>query len=719
MSALEIQANDLCLADCCIPGLVSGMWTLKIEQHIKAEYEVNTTAIVAEGRFFVSSPQFSIDAQMIVNRYPPDKSAGAFGNTLPHIVLQNPVLPWARAMGRSDAPWMALLLLDEDELARCAREQINVKQFLAGRSGVYQPSLIKQQNISGDDACETITIPVDIFRRVSPHLDELPYLAHCRHVPVENKANPAGAGDGWFGVVLSNRFPAADARVSTAVLVSLEGLESVLKPDGDFAGCESVRLILLASFSFQAGQDQRGGFAETAKAFCRPGSAAMLRLETTLPQQADESARYAQRRLEEGFIPLRYRARTGEGGFGWYRGLFSPVITQWTARETAYESADAALVYDAAYGVFDFSLASAFETGRMAAFADPYASGLLLKMRSKAQYVADAFYSMKKRGYSESGGSYGGGLSTYFYTAMSGSLLENLSDPIALSAFPEEDAPPLEAEEEVITSVDALEARITDDVLQTLDGDISGLAQWLADLVLGKMAQPETLLPDKRLLPRESVRYFYLDANFMEAMVDGVLSLGLASSRQTVVQRVLRRVLLARISAAVPMDTPLSGLLLHSSLIANWPTLDLIARDGRGSALSILRISRLGPAILLCILRGVPEVIELREPPEGTSHGLNGQGFLHIRRVVHTQSGVAFQEDPEALSLQIRGNDTFFREDGRVLRLSPDAPDALAQSLAKAATGDARDPCFRPAMFALQLLRVPQAVHLTAKYKQA
>lgn len=50
----------------------------------------------------------------------------------------------------------------------------------------------------------------------------------------------------------------------------------------------------------------------------------------------------------------------------------------------------------------------------------------------------------------------------------------------------------------------------------------------------------ENLVADSRMLPRESIRFFYVDANWIESIVDGALSTGVHSDRDIRFSRVLR-----------------------------------------------------------------------------------------------------------------------------------------------------------------------------------
>ena len=64
----------------------------------------------------------------------------------------------------------------------------------------------------------------------------------------------------------------------------------------------------------------------------------------------------------------------------------------------------------------------------------------------------------------------------------------------------------------------------------------AALADWLARLRLLYGVPFNYLVPDSRLLPQESVRFFYIDRNFTDRLVDGALSvwphsIGTARSR--------------------------------------------------------------------------------------------------------------------------------------------------------------------------------------------
>lgn len=185
----------------------------------------------------------------------------------------------------------------------------------------------------------------------------------------------------------------------------------------------------------------------------------------------------------------------------------------------------------------------------------------------------------------------------------------------------------------------------------------AALTDWLARLRLLYGVPFNYLVPDSRLLPQESVRFFYIDRNFTDRLVDGALSVGKTTTREYAQaqatngsvrakvddeERVLRPRLrktpgIARIVAAQPAD--LTGLLLRSRAVSGWPGLEVKAyRDittarPEGRPLPLLRMDRLAPDVLLCIFEGVPTRVDVEEPREGIQFGVdlqdrNGDGLV-------------------------------------------------------------------------------------------
>lgn len=156
------------------------------------------------------------------------------------------------------------------------------------------------------------------------------------------------------------------------------------------------------------------------------------------------------------------------------------------------------------------------------------------------------------------------------------------------------------------------------------------------------------LVPDTELLPRESIRFFYLDRRWTDALVQGALSVGTITTADRAqleavyphirddvdeAERVIRSPHgEERLSGA---GGTITGFLLRSRAVSGWPGLhvrayrrDVIEDDALSTAaeahpdrLKVLRLERLAPAVLLVLIDGVPEVVHIEEPRRGIQFG--------------------------------------------------------------------------------------------------
>jgi hypothetical protein len=156
------------------------------------------------------------------------------------------------------------------------------------------------------------------------------------------------------------------------------------------------------------------------------------------------------------------------------------------------------------------------------------------------------------------------------------------------------------------------------------------------------------LVPDSRLLPVEAIRFFYIDRNFTDRLVDGALSVGKATTREFVhaqstntemkrsvdaEEGVLRKQLRGGSAHGSPKSkvADLTGLLLRSRAVSGWPGLEVKAYQNtvkateteKGDRLTLLRMDRLAPDVMLCIFDGVPKRVDVEEPREGIQFGVD------------------------------------------------------------------------------------------------
>jgi hypothetical protein len=194
------------------------------------------------------------------------------------------------------------------------------------------------------------------------------------------------------------------------------------------------------------------------------------------------------------------------------------------------------------------------------------------------------------------------------------------------------------------------------------------VASFLAQLRLGHGIPFSYLVPDQALLPDNSIRFFSVDEDWMDAACAGALAVGTASSRDTehlqaatpralaavrgavplmaaVRRRTLRRTDVAahiaahvRAAPAASDDAaaPITGFLMRSPLVSGWPgfsvrafTTTAIPAGADPSTVSadqvvpILRMELLAPSVLIVLFSGSPALVWIEEPHHGIQLGLD------------------------------------------------------------------------------------------------
>jgi hypothetical protein len=176
------------------------------------------------------------------------------------------------------------------------------------------------------------------------------------------------------------------------------------------------------------------------------------------------------------------------------------------------------------------------------------------------------------------------------------------------------------------------------------------------------------LVPDARLLPDESLRFFYVDRSFTDRLVDGALAVGKVGTRELahleahaaavhrsadvaeVLVRGLQRgktkdYVAARTTVAAAPAQVISGLLLRSALVSDWPHLEVRA-FAANARLVTARLERLSPGVLIALFRGVPDRVELEEPHHGVQFGVKRTDAGGIEVTLRDPQGVQVDTVP-------------------------------------------------------------------------
>lgn len=593
-------AVDVVFIDHAPRGLQAGTYRVKVRHRVRVPAQGVDETFTATEVFAVEAPRFALDPAAIDSTYPPNGACGQFGAALPHIVLAQPSLPWLRSAdpGGHDAPWLAVLVLDEadwdgpkDAVAR------TVGDLRAPGPGVLSHAPpASGHGWSAADACRTIDVPAETFARIAPSRMELSLLCHVRQVqPARKGGGTSPDATQEFAVVAANRLPAL-GRKHVAHLVSLEGFADLLPCSHGTAsprvpvGTRTIRLVSLASWSFEVSRDEES-FTDVVSGAQRD----VFRL----PPSASDDAQVA-RALHLGYLPLAHRMRGGGSAPSWYRGPFAPYAPRLTLR-CPILSADAALRFDEATGMLDASHAAAWQLGRMLALQDQEMAAALLawKRVTRRDAIARAQQALLR------------------------AHLGDLAPPMPDAGT----APP------------------------------AGVQRWLARLRLLHGVPFPYLVPDERLLPPESVRFFHVDPNWVEALLDGAFSVGRSCEGDLVHEREGQPL------RATGPDEGTTGLLLRSRAVVAWPGIEATATARDGTRLAVARRERLAPDLLLLLFDGAARDVELHQPSEALHFGFHAparfedrSGFTRpLRRLVAGDGQAAGDTTAASVPLALRG----------------------------------------------------------------
>lgn len=591
------------------------------------------------------------------------------------------------------------------------------------QDGILWPMLGAEWYESADFLSNTSTAFIDVdptaFELLLPDKGKLPYLTHARQVDISHKDSSVlqKIGDGWYSVIVAGRLPdpptaTLPGRRNIVHLVSLEGFENFISASSvDLpAGTERVRLITFKGWTYTCLPDGGESFAQVVEGILKEPDGTHKTTSVVLPTsefvQSSSADVYANQTVQEGYAPLRYQTRLGEQTFAWYRGPFSPLpvknfISQFQGNPgnpedwTSFGTASSALIYDKTYGLFNVSYAAAWETGRLLALSDAKFGQALLDWRRKGHLLVDII--MERKSQIAALKNFDpehpdpatekeliAAIEPYAFTDdFMKYLTDELADELAPEPPTDDPAPeplaPFPAFPDMPTSptnpqtiADLMKEPVVQKTIRQVGGEgLDDIANWLAERYLLVGVPFESLAPISEILPSESLRFFYLDSNWLDSLVEGALHIGVASSRDVFYQDLMKDLLWSTLQTAlgtlrdnllgdqahktpagstIPFDQEsLAGMLLRSSLVANWPGLEFRAftgytdtngeiRSDPATWMKALRIERLSEDVMLCLWPAIPAVVTIDEPREGIQFGFEdpppaeGEGYyLYLR----------------------------------------------------------------------------------------
>lgn len=651
------------------PGLQDGNYAIVATQNVGSESKkIPDSPYTHESWFAVLGPRFSLPPGDIISMFPPPFSLGEFSNVLPHVVLSRTSLPWGRSLGvndaANDAPWLGVILFDEGDPAPAIQEKTlldllpTTEQSEQNSWGLlppdtYFPKFELDFGESWSDPCFVVDLPVQLFTQVMPTADDLGWLAHVREIELINKSetylrrlriSPADLNAvGQVAEVVGNRF-ALRGKKSVAHLVCLENFGPVLPGASGQSNLDpqikTVRLVSLKNWTFSA-VSQDYTFAGLLLNVNRPGGVFTqdtLQIPLTGGKGGPGDAIVANA-FNMGFAAFDHTTRLGDKTVSWFHGPFVPYNLQTTIPFPG-NVADQFTRYNPDSGMFDVSYSAAWQLGRLLGLqSSSYATALYNWKRGVTQ---DVIQSIEQKFLS---------LSYSEMVALLKETLSNYVDPLSGSPQAAISKTKVSAANPKFIKPNRLAAirRMLSDP-EHITGVLSenggpevpfAVASFLARLRLLYGIPFNYLVPDERMLPSESMRFFYMDSAWVDCLLEGALSIGNATSSDAALSQAMAPWIHASANAGarsirrsvlkMPLlaDTPITpianptGFLLRSQVVTGWPGMEVFGYDSAGNKLDFLRLEQVGPGVLLCIFDGVVQKVEIHEHPEALHFGVH------------------------------------------------------------------------------------------------
>ncbi|KAF5989716.1 hypothetical protein FBULB1_719 [Fusarium bulbicola] len=608
---------------------------------------------------------------------------------LPHIVFKDPHLPWERQMEsstppkdgseRTRIPWLALWVFRPDELvspgtgifagkalSSTRATRLNVSDVIqAGTADICTP--YKHDEASPDEEhsqADFICVNRQLFEALCQSyksdgsstgdidLTSYGYLAHVRKVGSEAlKAAAASVTDDCFSVVISNRTGSSQNQDlsslgAVAHLVSLEGIGPSFKSSPD---AELVTICSLFSWTFNYTlQDDQVEFENALKAIGTPTSGfewlrpSQDRYAGLLSAQEADKQRVG-KRIRDGYSLTRYRTLSGEETLALQRGALIPTLPSAnTALNTPIHLFSSQLqILDTEVGLVDNSYAAAWNLGKANALADEKFLSAFVRLRTTIYKRALLAAKAEVTGSQAEAPAV---LERLISATDSLMKLAEVKKDNKLKWFssvsPERDdslsiwGEKMRAKftNAVITETNKLgqsmSAGLYDEQNNPSSSDWATVVAWVYDALFLANIPWYHLFMEPSSLPPNSIRFFYVDPTWLNAYLDGALSIGNhVEGDQDSVRAAIKALLqkpftTENTESGHKPQVPISGLLLRSPLVADFQDLGIQAPRGPDdSRAPILRRVKLAPDILLVLFDRAltnaefPQGIEICQPP--------------------------------------------------------------------------------------------------------
>lgn len=377
-------------------------------------------------------------------------------------------------------------------------------------------------------------------------IDQDAFLKTLRSLVHVRHQKEEGTVESQRACILGNRLPRPNS-TSEVHLVSLAHA-----PDGhpfeltSLMRSDSIRLYSLFSYRFET----------TSEPFHLKEQ--LFALDAAVINSVRKGVNKGEGIMHQAFVPLMHHFRTGKKRYSIYRGPLVPIDTPKTERTTGVTSSDQLIRVHAEFGLLDVSYAAAWNLGRYLALnSRTLVRALVNWKRSHAHHYKQ------------------NNIHEYLNESSFHSLV-----PVQQQMREIKQAPP--------------------EIPEVLK---QALGHWmrLAEIPMAY------LVPDQRMLPEESLRFFKVDEAWTEAFVNGVFEVGfagLSNDRQEVWEEFLKT-----INEALSTERARYGFLLNGQVVKDFPAMKVHGKNMVDELIDPVRMERNGNILMAFFAEEITEVV--------------------------------------------------------------------------------------------------------------
>ncbi|WP_407510564.1 hypothetical protein [Elizabethkingia anophelis] len=638
-----------------IPDLQAGTYTLEAT----LEFDKLDEKVTSQQKIVVESPQTGVNPSEIHAMLPAMNAVDHFEYILPSIVLNNPKLPWERKLNTDTSavtPWMALLVFTEDELYWDSVNsspilQCTVTDFQKPEDGIYKPNIVLSD--SGKEQINTIRISVETARNILPGIEELSLLTHVRTTSSKGQVLENGTGDNTFAVIMANRMAIMSSEKSIkgvrnyVFLVSLEGWEEQL--ENNFKNCkstDSLKIISLTNWSFTT-------ISEPSLNILPVNADPTKRMEelNLLRIPIEDNGTPVVKKILSGYTAIGSEMIDGSKSFAWYRGPLSAVPYKKLPENIlpCYHS-DSAKIYLQKDGVFDHSYSAAWSLGQLMGLSDPlYTENLQsliqktrrfsiqLKQRSELNFFSNRTDSRSLRMTNGLG-------KEIFFEQLKNRTVQNTLEKLKQPLLEKVDDQKQKRNRQGVHPFTTKEITnflnkdiLKDTIIKESEEILNKISHWLAKTALLYNVPFQYLVPDQRMLPVESARFFYIDKGWLTMLIEGAIQLGINSTLDKKISEIIYPEIKRKLwlkttgirqhffnekqSDSEFSSIPVVGMLIRSAYISQAKT-PVIEAMFQNTSVEPLRADKLSSDVLIVLWDKIPDTVSITYPEQNWFYGL-------------------------------------------------------------------------------------------------